>query len=161
MLKSMSKPKRLWMGAGFIMAVVSFTLWGYFWYAVLLDDIWQTLIARSEEELLGLAAARGFMQTVMSYLISALQAAGLLLILKMTRAHSFLAHQAVAAILSAFIALPVLGNSVLFAGTPALLWVLDLAHFMLGYAGMATVFFIFEHLGRRREPGAANTPARA
>jgi len=68
MLKSMSKPKRLWMGAGFIMAVVSFTLWGYFWYAVLLDDIWQTLIARSEEELLGLAAARGFMQTVMSYL---------------------------------------------------------------------------------------------
>jgi hypothetical protein len=149
MFTGISKSESFWMSAGLVAATVCFTAWGYIWYASVFDDVWQGLIARTEDELIALAQARGFMQSVLSYLISGIQAAGLFLILRMTRAASFLAYHAVAAILSVLIALPVLGNAVLFAGTPTWLWVLDFLHFIFGYAGMATIFFISQHFAQK------------
>ena len=42
-----------------ILATLAFTLWGYIWYATVFDDVWQSLISRSETELIEMAVARG------------------------------------------------------------------------------------------------------
>jgi len=128
-----------------ILATIAFTQWGFIWYATLFDDLWQTLIDRTEEELLVMAVSRGFIQTILTYLISLVQAVGLFLLIHMTRAKTFLDYQIIAAIVSSMIALPVLGNAVLFEGATGALWVLDFSHFIWGYAGMAGVFFIVKN----------------
>jgi len=126
------------------LATISFTCWGYFWYAMLFDDLWQSLIGRSELELLRLAEKRGWLQSFNTYFISLAQASGLLVLIRWSRAKSYFEYQAIAAICSLLITVPVLGNAVLFAGQSTQLWLLDLIHFILGYAGMATVFWIIQ-----------------
>jgi len=125
-----------------ILATLAFSLWGYVWYATVFDDVWQSLIARSEAELIEMAAARGGLQTLFTYVISLVQVMGLFILLRWVKARSFLHHIGLSLLVSTLIVLPALGNATLFAGTPTELLVLDYGHFMLGYAGIAFVFFI-------------------
>jgi len=64
-----------------MLAAIAFTQWGYLWYATIFDDVWQTLIGRTEDDLISMAMARGYSQTLLTYLISAVQAGGLYIIL--------------------------------------------------------------------------------
>ena len=130
------------------LATIAFTQWGFIWYATIFDDVWQQLIERSEEELIVMAESRGYIQTVFTYLISAVQVFGLFLLLRIARAKTFWEHQIIAAIVSIMIAVPVLGNAVLFEGASETLWVLDFIHFILGYAGIAAVFYIVQNFGK-------------
>lgn len=124
------------------LATLAFTLWGYFWYATLLDDIWQELINRSEADLIAMAVERGSIQNVFTFLISLVQVIGIYFALHWSKASSFLGHIGTSLVLSVLIVLPALGNATLFAGTPFLLLLLDFAHFCLGYAGIAFVFYL-------------------
>lgn len=124
------------------LATIAFTQWGYLWYATVFDDLWQSLIGRSEQDLVFLAEQRGWVQSFNTYFISYVQATGLLTLSLMARAKSFLHYLLVALICTVLIATPVLGNAVLFAGQSYNLWVLDFTHFILGYAGMALTFWI-------------------
>ena len=124
------------------LATLAFTLWGYFWYATLLDDVWQNLINTTEADLIAMANRRGSIQHVLTILISLVQVIGVLTALRWSKAASFVGHIAVSLILSVFIVLPALGNATLFAGTPLKLLMLDFVHFCLGYAGIAFVFFL-------------------
>lgn len=132
-----------------ILATLAFSLWGFVWYATVFDDVWQSLIARSEQELIDMAIARGHWNDVLVLAVSFGQALGVLLALQLSRARSFLQYMCVAAGLASLIVLPALGNATIFAGTPALLLLLDYGHFLCGYAGMALVFFILvrQHIG--------------
>ena len=124
------------------LATLAFTLWGYFWYATLLDDVWQNLINTTEADLIAMANRRGSVQHVLTILISLIQVLGVLTALRWSKATSFVGHIAVSLILSVYIVLPALGNATLFAGTPLKLLMLDFVHFCLGYAGIAFVFFL-------------------
>ena len=125
-----------------ILATLAFSLWGYVWYATVFDDIWQSLIGRSEAELIELAAARGQLQNLFTLVISFVQVMGIFIISKWIKAKSFIQYMGLSFVLSSLIVLPSLGNATLFAGTPTTLLVLDYGHFILGYAGIAFVFFI-------------------
>ena len=125
-----------------ILATLAFSLWGYVWYATVFDDVWQSLIGRSEAELIELAAARGQFQNLFTVAISLVQVMGLFIFSKWVKARTFLHYMGLSFVLSSLIVLPSLGNATLFAGTPTALLVLDYGHFMLGYAGIAFVFFI-------------------
>lgn len=124
------------------LATVAFTLWGYFWYATLLDDIWQMLINKSEADLIALAVERGPIQNILTFLISLTQVIGVYIALRWSKASSFLEYIATSLLLSVFIILPAIGNATLFTGTPSMLLLLDFAHFCLGYAGIAFVFYL-------------------
>ena len=124
------------------LATLAFSLWGYFWYATLLDDVWQDLINTSEADLIAMANRRGSIQHVLTILISLVQVIGVLAALRWSKATSFVGHVSVSLVLSVCIVLPALGNATLFAGTPLKLLLLDFAHFCLGYAGIAFVFFL-------------------
>ena len=52
----------------------------------------------------------------------------------------------VSLLLSTLVVLPSIGNATLFVGTPVGLLLLDYGHFLFGYAGIALVFFIIDHL---------------
>ena len=124
------------------LATIAFTLWGYIWYATVFDDVWQSLIGRSEGELIDMAVARGQWQNFFTVFISLVQALGIYIALRLTRAQTFLHHIGVSILLSTLIVLPALGNATLFAGTPVQLLILDYGHFLCGYAGMAFVIFL-------------------
>ena len=53
-----------------ILAAIAFSLWGYIWYATVFDDVWQSLIGNSEQDLIALAAARGQWQNFFVIFIS-------------------------------------------------------------------------------------------
>jgi len=99
-----------------VIAGFAFTQWGFIWYATVFDDLWQSFIGKSEQELITLAETRGWIQRVYTYLISFVQALGLIMIAVMARAKSFWTYQIIALTLSIFIVMPSLGNAVLFAG---------------------------------------------
>lgn len=124
------------------LATIAFSLWGYFWYATLLDDVWQDLINTSEADLIAMANRRGSIQHVLTILISLMQVIGVFIALRWSKAATFIGHISVSLVLSVFIVLPALGNATLFAGTPLELLILDFIHFCLGYAGIAFVFFL-------------------
>ncbi len=124
------------------LATLAFSLWGYIWYATIFDDIWQGLINRSEADLIALAVARGSLQNVLTLLISLIQVLGIYTVLYWSKASTFLQHIGTALILAVLIVLPALGNATLFAGTPFMLLLVDFAHFSLGYAGIAFVFYL-------------------
>ena len=125
------------------LATIAFTLWGYVWYATIFDDVWQELIQTSEAELIELAVSRGTLQDIFTYLINLAQVLGIFIMLRWSRASTFLSHIKVSLVLSVLIVLPALGNATLFAGTPTFLLLLDFGHFFLGYSGIAfTVFLI-------------------
>ena len=130
----------------FMLCVASwaFTQWGYIWYATVFDDIWQQLIGRTEEDLIVLAEKRGVMQTILTYVISLVQVLGLYIVQTASKARTFLQYQSRALVISLFIAGPVLGNEVLFAGSSEKLWILDSLHFMFGYAGISLIFWIWQ-----------------
>ena len=128
-----------------ILAAIAFSLWGYIWYATVFDDVWQSLIGNSEQDLIALAAARGQWQNFFVIFISLLQAVGLFAVLRLTRAKTFLQYIGVSVLLSTLIVLPALGNATLFAGTPTRLLLLDYGHFLCGYVGMAFVIFLIGH----------------
>ena len=138
-------------GLAIILSTFAFTQWGYIWYAVILDDTWQSLIGRTEDELIAMAAARGGIQTVLTYLISAVQVIGLLLLINMTCAKGFWAYQRVAVIVGFLFAVPILGNVVLFGGASKGLWALDVIHFIFGYIGIAIVFYVVQHIGTEND----------
>ncbi len=125
-----------------LLASFAFTKWGYIWYATAFDDLWQSLIGQTEDELIKLAESRGKLQTFFTYFISFVQAAGLMIMLKLTRVRSFIDYQFVAAVISVLIVSSALGNAVLFTGQSTQLWYLDILHFILGYAGMALTFWL-------------------
>ena len=127
-----------------VLATLAFSLWGYIWYATVFDDVWQSLIGRSEAELITMAETRGSIQDVFVVLISLVQAAGIFFALKFMRAKTFWHYMGVSVLLSTLLVLPALGNTTLFVGTPLNLLLLDYGHFLLGYAGMALVFFIID-----------------
>ncbi len=141
--------KPLLLGLALALATIAFSQWGYFWYAMVFDDVWQSLIGHSELELIQLAERRGWVQTFNTYFISFVQASGLLALLFWSRVKSFFGYQAIAAICSLFIVVPALGNAVLFAGQSTSLWILDSFHFCLGYAGMALIFWISQSVFAR------------
>jgi len=124
------------------LATIAFTLWGYVWYATIFDDIWQELIKTSESDLIELAASRGVLQNIFTYLISLIQVIGIFIVLRWRKASTFLNYILVSLVLSVLIVLPSLGNATLFAGTPTLLLLLDFGHFFIGYAGIAFTFFL-------------------
>ena len=124
------------------LATVAFTLWGFFWYATLLDDIWQDLINTSEADLITLASIRGAIQNILTILISLIQVVGVFIALRWSKATTFLGHIVVSLVLSVFIVLPAIGNATLFAGTPLLLLLLDFGHFCIGYSGIVFVFYL-------------------
>ena len=128
-----------------ILAAIAFSLWGYIWYATVFDDVWQSLIGNSEQDLIALAAARGQWQNFFVIFISLVQAAGLFAVLRLTRSKTFLQYIGVSVLLSTLIVLPALGNATLFAGTPTRLLLLDYGHFLCGYVGMAFVIFLIGH----------------
>ena len=148
MLKQIFSSDKLRVFLAITLATIAFTLWSYIWYATVFDDIWQGLIERTEEELILMAEARGVAQTFFTCVISAVQVFGLYLLFRFTRAKTFWDYQIIAAIISVMIALPVLGNAVLFEGASEALWGLDFTHFVLGYAGIATVFYIMQNFGK-------------
>lgn len=125
-----------------ILASIAFSMWGYLWYATVFDDVWQSLIGQTETDLLHLAISRGPIQDVFVLLISLVQAIGIYLVLVWRRARTFVQHIGVSIALSTLIVLPSIGNATLFTGTQLLLLLLDYGHFLLGYAGIAFVFFI-------------------
>ena len=141
-----------------VLATLAFTLWGYIWYATVFDDIWQGLIGKSEAELLNLAIVRGHIQSAFVILISLVQVMAIFAFLRWVKAKRFIEYLGVSLLLSTLIVLPSIGNSTLFAGTPFGLLVLDYGHFLFGYAGIALVFFIIDHLvkstGRLKEPSS-------
>lgn len=137
---SYTKTTRIFLAILF--ATIAFTQWGYFWYAMLFDDLWQYLIGRSEQELIQFAEQRGWIQSFNTYFISLVQVCGLMILSLYSRKTSFLGYQTISAICSILITIPVLGNAVLFAGQSSKLWVLDFAHFVIGYAGIALVFWL-------------------
>ncbi len=134
------------------LATIAFTHWGFIWYATIFDDVWQRLIGRTEDELISMAEARGVAQRIFTYVISAVQVLGLFLLFRIARCKTFWEYQMTAGIVSVMIAVPVLGNVVLFGGSSTALWVLDFVHFILGYAGIACVFCIVQSFGRRQRP---------
>jgi len=125
-----------------ILATLAFTLWGYVWYATVFDDAWQSLIGRSETELIDMAAARGGLQTLFTYVISLVQVLGLFVLSKWVKAKTFIQYIGIGLLVSTLIVLPSLGNATLFVGTSTKLLALDYGHFMLGYAGITFVFFL-------------------
>ena len=127
-----------------ILATLAFTLWGYIWYATVFDDVWQSLISRSEAELIEMAVARGRIQDVFTVLISLVQVLGIYAALKWVKARTFIHYIGVSLLLSTLLVMPALGNATLFAGTPLGLLVLDYGHFVFGYAGIALVFFLLK-----------------
>ena len=127
-----------------ILATLAFTLWGYIWYATVFDDVWQSLISRSETELIDMAVARGRIQDVFTVLISLVQVLGIYAALKWVKARTFIHYIGVSLLLSTLLVMPALGNATLFAGTPLGLLVLDYGHFVFGYAGIALVFFLLK-----------------
>lgn len=133
------------------LATVAFTLWGYFWYATLLDDIWQELIKTSEADLIALAVSRGAIQNILTILISLIQVIGVYIVLRWSKASSLLDHIAVSLVLSVLIVFPAIGNATLFAGTPLLLLLLDFGHFCIGYSGIAFVFYIISQKKSSRD----------
>ena len=124
------------------LATIAFTLWGYFWYATLLDDIWQDLINTSETDLIALSVSRGSLQTILTVLISLIQVIGVFIALRGSKASTFLKHIGVSLVLSVLIVLPAIGNTTLFVGTPFMLLLLDFGHFCVGYSGIAFVFYL-------------------
>ena len=129
-----------------ILATLAFSLWGYIWYATVFDDIWQALIGKSETELLNLAIARGHTQSVFVIVISFVQALAIFAVLRWVKAKTFMQYMGVSLLLSTLVVLPSIGNATLFVGTPVGLLLLDYGHFLFGYAGIALVFFIIDHL---------------
>ena len=127
-----------------ILATLAFTLWGYIWYATVFDDVWQSLISRSEAELIEMAVARGRIQDVFTVLISLVQVLGIYAALKWVKARTFIHYIGLSLLLSTLVVMPALGNATLFAGTPLGLLVLDYGHFVFGYAGIALVFFLLK-----------------
>ena len=127
-----------------ILATLAFTLWGYIWYATVFDDVWQSLISRSETELIDMAVARGRIQDVFTVLISLVQVLGIYAALKWVKARTFIHYIGLSLLLSTLVVMPALGNATLFAGTPVGLLVLDYGHFVFGYAGIALVFFLLK-----------------
>ena len=156
MLKPIFSSGKLRVFLAISLATIAFTLWGYIWYATIFDDVWQSLIERTEEDLILMAEARGGAQTLFTYIISAFQAFGLFLLFHIGRAKSFWDYQIIAGVVSIMIAMPVLGNAVLFEGSSSALWALDFVHFILGYAGIATVFFIIQNFGTNKAEFNAN-----
>jgi len=131
-----------------ILATLAFSLWGYIWYATVFDDVWQSLIGQSETDLLNLAIARGPIQDALVILISLVQVIAIYVLLRGLKAQSFMQYMKVSLLLSTLVVLPSIGNTTLFVGTPlGLLW-LDYGHFLFGYAGIALVFFIIDHLAK-------------
>jgi len=128
-----------------ILATWAFTCWGYVWYATLFDDVWQELIGQSEEDLILLAQERGIYQFILTYVISFVQVLGLYFLHRISKSISFLQFQFRTLVISIFIASPVLGNEVLFAGSSEKLWIFDCLHFIFGYAGVALIFWIWEN----------------
>ena len=94
-----------------------------------------------------MASARGVMQIVFTYLISAVQVIGLLILITMARAKSFWEYQFVAVIVGVLFAVPILGNVVLFGGASKGLWALDVIHFICGYVGIAIVLYVVKYIG--------------
>ena len=127
-----------------ILATLAFTLWGYIWYATVFDDVWQSLISRSETELIEMAVARGRIQDVFTVVISLVQVLGIYAALKWVKARTFIHYIGLSLLLSTLVVMPALGNATLFAGTPLGLLVLDYGHFVFGYAGIALVFFLLK-----------------
>ena len=127
-----------------VLATLAFTLWGYIWYATVFDDVWQSLISRSETELIEMAVARGRIQDVFTVVISLVQVLGIYAALKWVKARTFIHYIGVSLLLSTLVVMPALGNATLFAGTPLGLLVLDYGHFVFGYAGIALVFFLLK-----------------
>jgi len=126
------------------LATLAFTCWGYIWYATIFDDIWQDLIGQSENALIVMAETRGASQTIMTYVISLIQVLGLYFVQRLTKAKTFIDYQTRGLIVSLFFVVPALGNAVLFAGSSEKLWVLDSLHFILGYAGIMLVFWLWQ-----------------
>ena len=129
-----------------VLATLAFSLWGYIWYATVFDDVWQALIGKSETELLNLAIARGHTQSVFVIVISFVQALAIFAVLRWVKAKTFMQYMGVSLLLSTLVVLPSIGNATLFVGTPVGLLLLDYGHFLFGYAGIALVFFIIDHL---------------
>ena len=129
-----------------VLATLAFSLWGYIWYATVFDDVWQALIGKSETELLNLAIARGHTQSVFVIVISFVQALAIFAVLRWVKAKTFMQYIGVSLLLSTLVVLPSIGNATLFVGTPVGLLLLDYGHFLFGYAGIALVFFIIDHL---------------
>ena len=129
-----------------ILATLAFSIWGYIWYATVFDDVWQALIGKSETELLNLAIARGHTQSVFVIVISFVQALAIFAVLRWVKAKTFMQYMGVSLLLSTLVVLPSIGNATLFVGTPVGLLLLDYGHFLFGYAGIALVFFIIDHL---------------
>ena len=129
-----------------VLATLAFSIWGYIWYATVFDDVWQALIGKSETELLNLAIARGHTQSVFVIVISFVQALAIFAVLRWVKAKTFMQYMGVSLLLSTLVVLPSIGNATLFVGTPVGLLLLDYGHFLFGYAGIALVFFIVDHL---------------
>jgi len=125
-----------------ILATTAFSLWGYIWYATVFDDVWQSLIGRSETDLINLAVARGPIQDFWVMFISLVQVVAILIALKWVKARTFTQYMGVSILLSTLVVLPSIGNTTLFVGTPIGLLLLDYGHFLFGYAGIALVLFI-------------------
>jgi len=141
-----------------ILASIAFSLWGYIWYATVFDDVWQSLIGRSEQDLINLSRARGPIQNFFVMFISLLQALAIYGVLKWVKASSFWHYMGVSLLLSTLVVLPSIGNTTLFVGTPLELLVLDYGHFLFGYAGMALVFFIINPPSRGNKKGSEKFP---
>ena len=131
-------------GAAIILAALAFSIWGYGWYATLFDDVWQSLIGRSEQDLIDMTVTRGQIQNIMVIVISLIQAMGVWVLLKFSGAKTLFQYIGLGAIIATLIVLPALGNATLFAGTPFKLLVLDYGHFLLGYMGMALTMFLLQ-----------------
>ena len=139
---------------GIVTATVLFSQWGYFWYAMLLDDLWQMLIGKTELELIALAEQRGLIQSFNTYFISLVQALGLYLVIKISRVKKLQEYLTLLCLIPLLFIIPALGNAVLFAGQSFELWILDSVHFFAGYLLMGGVFWVSleapEFLARRR-----------
>lgn len=147
-----------------LIAAFLFTQWGYFWYAMLLDDVWQSLIGKSELELIHLAEQRGVMQSISTHLISLVQAAGLFFVLFKCRSIRLLDYIAISFGISMLLIVPSLGNAVLFAGQSSQLWILDSGHFVFGYLLMGSTFWLVGWLAKiykfnASAPAGAKDPA--
>ena len=138
-----------------VLATLAFSLWGYIWYATVFDDVWQSLIGRSEAALIEMTVARGPIQDVFVIVISLIQVVGIMLALKWVKAKTFLQYIGLCVLLSTLIVLPAIGNTTLFVGTPVNLLLLDYGHFLCGYAGIALVLFIIDPPNKK---GSGNIP---
>jgi len=143
MFKSFLPPDRFRVFVAIVLASWALAKWNDFWYATIFDDTIEKISGATIDEIIQASPFIGNLNFMSALLLTLLQVIGLFTILRLTKAREFLDTQIVALFCSMLLITPALANAVLYTGSNEVLWALDSLHFILGYAGVALIFWMF------------------